>query len=180
MGALVLCTVGLLFVLGGLGQLAQTVLGLNRHTVTLPATAEAFHLISPTAQMQQALNNAKTSFPANAGVTNVQAGYYADGPGAQPAAALIVGDTTGNPDTDSFFSGFREGAASSGTPVTLAPADTQGMDGRMECGTIALSQGRVGVCAWIDHGTMGVVITTPIETNAPAVVANMLRRSAES
>jgi hypothetical protein len=177
--ALVLCTLGLLFVIGSLVQVAQNLFD-NRHSVTLPATADTLSLLPTTPQMQQALDNAKASFPADAGVSNVQAGYYSEKGTIQPAAALVVGDTRGNLDPDSFFAGFRDSLASSGTAITLTPADTQGMGGRMECGTVTVALGKVGVCAWIDNGTMGVVITTPNETNTPAAVTTILRRSAES
>jgi hypothetical protein len=177
---IVLIVVGGLLTVGGLARTVPTLADdLNHQTVSIPQTAGEYQLMPQTSTIQTLLDSLKQQVPANSGLSNIQAGVYSSASDPQSRAFLVVGDVAGNPTSSDFWGAFQQGAQSQGAQSSLTPADTAGMPGEMRCGGMAVSQGSVSMCVWLDSDTFGIVVI-PSPTGSPATAANTLRSAAES
>ncbi len=177
---IVLIVVGGLLTVGGLARTVPTLADdLNHQTVSIPQTAGEYQLMPQTSTIQTLLDTLKQQVPANSGLSNIQAGVYSSASDPQSQAFLVVGDVAGNPTSSDFWGAFQQGAQSQGAQSSLTPADTAGMPGEMRCGGMAVTQGSVSMCVWLDSDTFGIVVI-PSPTGSPATGANTLRAAAES
>jgi hypothetical protein len=104
-------------------------------------------------------------------VTHVQIGAYASG---DVKVVAVIGEIPSgwNRDRDAFMQGLGSGANSSLTAVSAGPKG-----GSVSCGL--LGTGPQTVCAWVDDGTVGLVITNDPAPQAAETYLQALRSAAE-
>jgi len=90
------------------------------------------------------------------GARDTVAGFYED-PSDQAKLVMIAGVTSDLPDPDAELDGTFRGLSTGGLPVKNIKKTKAGpLGGVAKCGTSAASGTPVAVCAWADHGSVGM------------------------
>jgi hypothetical protein len=180
-GALIVTTLGVLFLLGGLVRGVPAGLdALTGHHVALPQAVGPLHLLPASGQVQKMLDDMQSSIPSDAGVSHVQAGYYALGDNPSPAVVAIVAEIDNRVDVAQTFAEFEQSGTAATAGFSLTQVSTSGLPGRMDCGTVRSRAATLGACIWVDDDTLGIVLTAPSVGTDAAPTATQLRMAAES
>lgn len=163
-GLLVLCGVG-----GYL--LVRPYLGEYPATLSAPDSVAGLQKLTDP-QFQQLSDEMTTSLKSSIKASSAIGAFYAPN-GDKTHAVLVAGATTLilNPGTQ--LKGAFDGLASSDLTVTgTGSVDAGPMGGTAECGQAETSGIPIGVCAWADHGSVGMVIAF---SHTPAETADLMR-----
>jgi hypothetical protein len=121
----------------------------NDSLIGIPAMANSSALES---QLESAWDQAKSELNIDA---DLKVGAYQQGEVTLVVAAAEWGSDD-SAKQDAFFSGLNSGSASLPTSAQFQPVDAGPKGGQMRCVQQPGSAG-VGLCVWVDDGTMGIV-----------------------
>lgn len=163
-GLLVLCGVGGYLV-------ARPIISEYPATLSAPDSVAGLQKLTDP-QFQQLSDEMTSSLKSDIKASSAIGAFYAPN-GDKTHAVLVAGAATLilNPGTQ--LKGAFQGLASSDLSVSnIGSVDPGSMGGKAECGQAESSGIPIGVCAWVDHGAVGMVIAF---SHTPAETADLMR-----
>jgi hypothetical protein len=163
-GLLVLCGVGGYLV-------ARPIISEYPATLSAPDSVAGLQKLTDP-QFQQLSDEMTASLKSTIKASSAIGAFYAPN-GDKTHAVLVAGAATLilNPGTQ--LDGAFQGLASSDLSVSnVGSVDAGSMGGKAECGRAETSGIPIGVCAWVDHGAVGMVIAF---SHTPAETADLMR-----
>jgi hypothetical protein len=146
----------------------------NRHTLSLPQTADGYSLVTDP-RLQQ-ISNSVVNELNDSGGNHAIVGYY--GTNNVPAVAVIAARSAGSPaDKLSHTEEGLQQTAGLSSAMTDEPAGKLGGD--MQCGAITVSGHSLPVCGWADSDTLGVVVLFDSDAAAAPSTALTFRQAVE-
>jgi hypothetical protein len=143
----------------GCGIFLWPVLSASGTTVTAPATLPGGLNKETSDTMQKIVDEMERDLRNDVGdVDQVAAGIYTDGDATKPVIVVAATSTIVFPDSevDDAFKGFGSSTSGSvGSPVSYPAGD---LGGTVKCATGEDEEVAMTLCAWADHGSVGIAI----------------------